>query len=430
MTVDRSLALLIGWLGCTAGAALLPGDRERRLAGAGLLTLALGIAAWRAVAPAGAPLAAPDRLGDGFLVVNGGLLLVGTSVLLAGAAVAAPGPLRSVAQVGIGLGTVLFWIPAATLLTAAGPLRALGAAVALGIAAAGVGAGGRALPAGGRVPRWIQRALSAPLGVDARWPGPTGSMMVLAASVLAVASAPHVAVVFLGVIAGTWAAFFMLRPPAARPVPVAPVLTLVLLPAYWLLATIAGSPALSRRALPDVPVSPAAEVILAPMLLLAAWASAALWPLHRQMAGALTAPLGVLLLMAIGLPLARGGLEYWQPVTVPLLTLGLWHAAAHARWPLLAAGAAVLGVAGAIPVGASGAPWLVASGLSLELLAGRASGLSSARLIRLAVWLAAAWGGLQVLEGGLRGEVVYTALGASGLAVIIGARARRVPMPP
>jgi hypothetical protein len=37
----------------------------------------------------------------------------------------------------------------------------------------------------------------------------------------------------------------------------------------------------------------------------------------------------------------------------------------------------------------------------------------------VAAWVSAAWGALLVLEGGLRGEVVYTALGAAGLALLI-----------
>ena len=43
------------------------------------------------------------------------------------------------------------------------------------------------------------------------------------------------------------------------------------------------------------------------------------------------------------------------------------------------------------------------------------------RVVQAATWVPAAWGGLLVLEGGLRGEVVYTALGAVGIALLVAA---------
>jgi hypothetical protein len=270
----------------------------------------------------------------------------------------------------------------------------------------------------------LARRLFPPPAEALRLPlGSVTPVLVLVGAFVAVALGPHVAVVFLGVIGGTWAAYLLAQRPAARPVPLAPLLTLVLAPAYWLLATIAGPVGLGRGALPDIPVSPAAELIIAPLLLLAAWATAALWPLHRQLPGALTAPLGALLLARIGLPLTPEGLEYWRPLAVPLLVLGLWHAAAHARWALLAAGAGVLGIAAATTAGASGAAWLLAAGLALELTALRPlRALVTTTSVRSAAWLAASWGGLRVLEEGLRAEVVYTALGALGLALIVAAR--------
>ena len=58
----------------------------------------------------------------------------------------------------------------------------------------------------------------------------------------------------------------------------------LLLPAWWLMATIAGPVGLGVAALPAVPFSPAAERLLAIPSLIAAWAVAGLWPLHRQAA--------------------------------------------------------------------------------------------------------------------------------------------------
>jgi len=223
-----------------------------------------------------------------------------------------------------------------------------------------------------------------------------------------------------------WSAYFLFHPRGSRPPPVTPSLTLLLVPVYWLLSTIAGPEGLSLATLPLVPLSPAAESLVAPALLLAGWSVAGLWPLHRQVPGALTVPLGALLIVRVALPLAPDGLEYWRPLAVPLVIAGIWHAAAVARWPLLAAGTGFLGLAGLTPVGAMGAAWLLGSALVLELCSMLRLPAIADRLARAATWIAGAWGGLLVLEGGLRGEVVYTALGAIGLALLIVGPSRRV----
>jgi hypothetical protein len=127
-------------------------------------------------------------------------------------------------------------------------------------------------------------------------------------------------------------------------------------------------------------------------------------------------------LVRIALPLAFDGLEYWRPLAAPVLIVGIWHAAVLARWPLLAVGAGFLGVAGLTPVGVAGAGWLFGSALVLELTSMASLPVATVRLARMAAWVSAVWGGLLVLEGGLRGEVVYTALGAAGLALLIASR--------
>ena len=53
-------------------------------------------------------------------------------------------------------------------------------------------------------------------------------------------------------------------------------------------------------ALPNVPLSPAAERLVASALLLVAWGMSGLPPFHRQIAGALSAPAAALLLYRIG----------------------------------------------------------------------------------------------------------------------------------
>ena len=422
MSSNYSVIDALGWLALSLGAGLLGGGRERRLAAAGLLTLGLGLAAWRAssTAPIG-PLPLPDRLGQGFLVVNGGLLLLGLGLALWSAASGGPGRRRVVAMLAIGLGVMLVARLSAGFLLAAGPFRVMSAAVALGLAGAVLLVLGRTAASTGPA-----RALGRGLFLEPLLPAWSGNRRAerLAAAVLGGAAAaalgPHVAVVFLGVVVAAWCGYFLFHSRSGRPMPVTPVLTLLLVPAYWLLATIAGPEGLGIAALFRVPLSPAAESLVGPVLLLVGWSLAGLWPLHRQMPGALVGPLGALLIVRVALPLAPDGLEYWRPLAVPLLIVGIWHAAALARWPLLAAGAGFLGVVGLTPAGAAGAGWLLGSAFILQVCSMASLPAGTVRLARVVAWVSGAWGGLLVLEGGLRGEVVYTALGAVGVALLIG----------
>jgi len=427
MTSNPPVIAPLGWLVLALGAALLGGGREGRLAAAGLVTLGLGLAAWRVSStdPTRA-LPSPDFLGQGFLVVNGGLLLLGLGLALWAAVSEGPGQRRKVAMLAIALGVILVGWISAGLLLAAGPLRVVSAALLLGLAGAVLLMLGRTI-ASTRPARALGRRLfSAPLRPELTVSRPAVGWATAIVAGAATALGPHVAVVFLGLVVAAWSAYFLFHPRGSRPAPVAPSLTLLLAPAYWLLATIAGPGGLGVAALPLVPLSPAAESLVAPVLLLVGWSVAGLWPLHRQVPGALVGSLGALLLVRVGLPLAPDGLEYLRPLAVPLLIAGIWHAAALARWPLLAAGAGFLGVAGLTPAGATGGGWLFGSALVLELSSMLSLPVGAIRLARAAAWVSSAWGGLLVLEGGLRGEVVYTALGTAGLALLIASGRQRV----
>jgi hypothetical protein len=180
--------------------------------------------------------------------------------------------------------------------------------------------------------------------------------------------------------------------------------------------------------LPQIPLSPAAELWLAPALLLAGWAAAGLWPLQRQLPGALLAPAGAFLLARVAHALVAEGLEYWRPLAVPLLILGLWNAAAWSRWPLVLAGTSVLAVAGGTPVALTSWVALLAAGLALELLEAAQLSPRAAIPVRGALWVVVTWSGVGVLEALLRGEVVYTTVGVVVLALIaVAGRARVEP---
>jgi len=418
MTFNYPMFAVIGWVALAIGSALLERERTRRRAAAGLLCLGLGLAAWRASSTgAASPFSSPDRFGEGFLVVNGGLLLLGLGLVLWAAAANRPGG-GLLARIAIILGAIFVMRLCAGLLLAAGLPQVVGSAAALGVTGAGLTALGRTVASSGPARALGRRLCSNPL--PAVPPANRSALVTVGlAGAAATAVGPHVAMVFLGLIVVAWSAFLLFRPPGRRPAPVTPVLTLSLVPTYWLLATIAGPEGLSLSAFPLLPISPAAEHLIAPALLLAGWSLAGLWPLHRQVPGALVGLFGALLLIRIAMPLAPEGLEHWRPLAFPLLIAGMWHAGAHARWTLLAVGAGFLGIAGLTPLGVSGAAWLFGSALTLELCSIATLPGGVLRMVQVPAWTSALWGGLLVLEGGLRAEVVYTVFAAMGVALLV-----------
>jgi hypothetical protein len=422
---------LFGWIVLTLGTALLRGGRQRRFGSAGLLCLGLGLAAWRA-SPASPTnrLAPPEALGEGFLVVNGGLLLLGLGLLVWAAGAEGSGPFRLAARVAIALGAALVARLIAGQLLAAGLGRATISAVGAGLAGGGLIALVRGTASTSPARAVGRRMFTEPLRPpSATRDGVTVQLLAAIAAGAAATLGPHVALVFLGVIVAVWSGYWLAGPATGRRAPIAPVLSLVLVPAYWLLATIAGPVGLRTGVLHLVPLSPAAESLVAAALLLAGWSTAGLWPLHRQLPGALVGPVGALLLVRIALPLAPGGIEQWRPLVVPVLVVGVWHAAARARWPLLAVGGAFLGVVSPAQVGIIGAGGLLGSALLLEVAGMAVTPLAAVRLAHVAAWVAGAGGGLLVLEAGLHGEVVYTALGAAGVALLIVPPVRRPTAP-
>jgi hypothetical protein len=420
MSLGIPLGSAAGMLCLAFAAGLLAGKRERRVAAAGLLILGLALAAWRAGSPSGLEPTPPGSLGRGFLVVNGGLLLLGSGLVCGALLRSTREPLRVWASLLGTLGIALLGPGQISFLRAGGPLRALACAIGLALMGAAATVGVRAILSSGPARVVARRVAPPPLTpVVLPWHGARRIIPVIVACLIATLAGAHVVAVFGGVVVATWAAWLSFHPPGARPVPVAPTLTLVLLPACWLLVTIAGPVGLRLAVLPQIPLSPAAELLLTPALLIAAWATAGLWPLQRQLPGALLAPAGALLLARVAHPLVPDGLEYWRPLAVPLLILGLWNAAAWSRWPLVLAGASVLAAAGGTRVAITPWAFLLAAGLALELGETTEPPSRPARLMRAALWALVIWSGLGVLEAMLRGEVVYTTLGVVVLALVV-----------
>jgi hypothetical protein len=404
----------VGFLLILTGAALLPSSRARRAAGLAAAASGLALAGLAGVS---APLSMPGRtalaaLPSGFLAADAALLVLG-AVLAVGSALVAALDRRSAPTIAGAIalapgGILLAWGGARLVTAAPTGTLVLASLVEVGLGAALMGAG------------WYLR-FAPPADRDT--PHPLAATAGLFAAALAAAVGPHVGLVVLGVIGAACAGYLLEHAGGGGPrLPLAPAATILLLPAWWLMATIAGPEGLGVGRLAAVPFSPAAERLLAIPLLIAAWAVAGLWPLHRQVPGALVAPVGALLLARVAIPAVPAGLEHWRPLAMPLIVAGVWHAALSGRLPRVAVGVAWVGLLAPGRFGLVGAAFLLAAGLAVELIE-RIGALRAGRLapaFQAIPLIAFGWGALLAVGAGLQGEVVYTALAVAGLVALCG----------
>jgi hypothetical protein len=241
-----------------------------------------------------------------------------------------------------------------------------------------------------------------------------GGGLLMIGALLALAG-PHVGLVIGGMVVASVGAELVFR--AGRRIPVLPLITLALLPAYWLLDAVAGPVGLSVEMLGQLPLSPAAARLLALPLGLVAWAWLGLWPLHGVVRPALLAPLGAALWLRVAWPAAADGLAHWQPIFVTLAVVGLWHAAADGR---LASVFVALGFLAFATLGdASVAAGVVLLGAGLTLKLPRpmhGAPLVAFDALRRLGLASSAVGATIAFMAGLRAEVVLTVVAAAGLA--------------
>ena len=403
----------LGFLLILVGAALLPPSRARRAAGLAAAASGLALAG---LAGTASPLAEPGAallsgLPAGFLAADAALVVLG-AVLAIGSALVAVLDRRAAPTVAGAIalapgGVLLGWGGGG--LVAAAPSGALVLSALVEVAL------GVALLLAGWYLRFAPPA-------DRERPHPLALSGGLLAAALAAAVGPHLGLVVLGVIVAAFMGHLLQRAEGGPRLPLAPAATLPLLPAWWLMATIAGPEGLWVSGLATLPFSPAAEQLLAMPLLIAAWAVSGLWPLHRHLPGALVAPVGALLMARVAIPAVPLGLEHWRPLMMPLVVVGVWHAALSGRLPRVAVGIGWVGLLAPGRMGLAGAAMLLAAGFAVELVE-RISALRVGLLAPAAQALpliAFGWGALLAVGGGLRGEVVYTAVAVAGLVALCG----------
>jgi hypothetical protein len=393
-----------GFLVLLAGAALLPQGRTRSLGVLAVVALGLGVAGLRAGPSAGDFTPPP-----GFAAVEAALFTMALG--LAGAAAVftlrrARSPVMlmgSAAVVGGAAGVAL----TNASLWAAAPAGTLAAALAV------IGGAGLLLVAVGRLSgRRVSPACPSL---------PRSAIAVMGVGALLALIGPWTGLVFLGAIVAAVEGWMAQRRADPRALPIAPLLTLLLMPAWWFMAAIAGPEGLAVASLPDLPWSPAAERLLAPVLILPAWAMSGLWPLHREEPAPFTAPVGALLLVRVALPAVPDGVEQWRAAAIPVVLIGLWHAVLSRRWAAALTALALMGLLSVRPGGQLGAGLVLAAGLLSEL--GRRTRLERPPLEAMMRWGAGVLAGIGVLlivEAGLRAEVVYTVVAAAALVAAAG----------
>jgi hypothetical protein len=398
-----------GWVALVGSTLLLPDLNGRRLAAGSLGALLLALAGLQVGQRSAA-------LPESFAAVEMALVVIGLAGLSWGVARAARRGTRGWLAAALGLaGVVLAWGDIAIIVRAA-PLGATAAALGVVGGAAGLawGAARQVLARLGAVQRTAAEA------TDSRTLGAA------TAGVLLAGWAPHVFLVFLGVLIASLAEWHgSARPRRLRSALSAVLAVGALIPAGWLLLAIAGDQGLALATLSELPLSPAAESLLAPLLLIAAWSSVGLWPFKRTRVAGIAGAAGLLLVARVVVPALPEGLDHWRALAYPILAVGLWQGTASGRWPSVMVGGALMALSSGSVEGPRAAWCLGTAALVAELVAH----IPRRELVWVlcAVVLVAGYGAWPATVAGLRAEVVYTTLTVAGIAVLLAAGGRVDP---
>jgi hypothetical protein len=382
-------------------ATLLPPGRPRALGAGGAIAVGLALAGLRA-----GPEQPVTALPTGFLAVEGALYAGGAVLGIAAAmtARAARASRRALAGAGLAaVGGLAVGLSAIPYLRAAAFLPWIAAAMttaAVGLAL--VWAGTRLGPGSGS----SQRTPASPRGLGA-----------IGAGALMAGVSPWAGPILLGAVLAAIGGWVCARTRAPRTLPIAPVLSLALLPAWWLMRTIAGPEGLTTASLPDLPWSPAAEQLLGALLLLAAWAMSGLWPLHGEEPAALTAPVAALLMARVALPAFPDGLVHWRALVLPVVLVGGFHGVLTGNRSRALVALTWVGLATATGQGLAGAGLVLLGAVVLVAAERLRAPVQSVALIAA---LAIGAGALLVTEAGLRTEVVYTVCAVAGMVAAAG----------
>lgn len=390
------------------------GAGVRALATLGTVAYLLPLAALRLDGWAISPFLAPPlpQVATPFLVATGGLV---TAAVLAWTVAGytgavghreAPGGVRARSAVAAVLALVGL-VPSWPVLAAAGPLRAVAAGLGIVAVVALLARAGGALRL-----RALLARLPCAWGPDSRTPG-LAAFAPWGIGLLMMTVGPHLHVVVAGAaLLLALTARHDLRARSVRAAVPDAVAGLALLGAWWLIATVAGIEGGWMRDIELVPVSPAAEYLLAPLLGVVVFRLAGVPPLDGP-TGARLAVAAVVLAWRVALPLLPGALPAWSAGVLAAAALGAVLAGASRRGDLLLAAVGCAALLAGGEAGRLGGPVL----LLASAFAGpgsRAAGFAVGVRVALAVTLA--WAAGEALTGTLASEVAYSVALVAGAA--------------
>jgi hypothetical protein len=326
-----------------AGALLIP-DRRRALALVGVVAAGIAIAAFTVRlgdgAAAGIVLRAAERGAPAaFLRINAGLLFLGLLVALVACGVSlwqTRVPAALLATLAMAFASVFGLRAVQSLAAYVNWTPILGAALALGATAITLTIICTLAQVGMTVD-WLDRRLLEPrplplipslsCSADYAW------FVALLFAALAVCLAPTLrAVALAAVVAATLGHVLLRRQGGGTAVPVLPLLSLFMVPVVRFAATIMATANPRLLDLINGPFSPAAEMRIMVWVGIVAWGFSGLWPLHGVVPAIIT-PLAGVLLLRLGAHAFPMGVDHWGPLFMPVVLLGLWHAAATVKIP-------------------------------------------------------------------------------------------------
>lgn len=405
---------------------LMPAGRGQVWGSEGLLAFGLGMASFIASAGSGLSLTVASAVSisasPSFLVGSTALLILGPVGGLAGAVRACRPEMapRAVLAGALNAGVLLVLMPFAFRVGIAPVAVTTGL---LAVAVAMVFLLGRASRVG-TVVRYVDRhvfarwhwsdELAAPSRGDLWW---VGSSLV---GVIMVVSRSPVMVIVAGALATAAGTYVLALRLADGPrFPVLPLLTAALIP-YAVVLHGLGASSWSSMDYQFMALTTDIEIRVLPLVAVAAFGLAALWPVHGLIPRGVLAPVGGVVLVRLGADLLPAGLFLWQPVLSPLALVSVWWGGLTGRGTLLLTGWGFQALVTGLPAARVGALGLLWVALALGLL-----GMVPDRhrfWVTRVLYVFAGVGIISTLPAMLETQLVYSLLAVGGLGLALWRR--------
>lgn len=198
------------------------------------------------------------------------------------------------------------------------------------------------------------------------------------------------------------------------------------------LLSVAGDTPLSLDQMIDGPFSEALQVMIAPVIVLAAWPLVRLWPLHGTRSGPAGALAGAAILIRVLAPVLPDGAMHWQPLFYLLLAIGAVYASVVRNDAVFGSSIAALGLLSAQSEAGWGGVAVLTAAIALQTLARATRTVPAALIGGRIILIAASLAVIPMLLGALQTEVFSTVIVIIGVVIglLAGEDRRRVDRGP